>query len=381
MNEGLDLLPELSVAGALLQGGRGLGSIGQVVRLTLAISISWLAAVSLTHNELGIFAPITALMVVQTSPWSTLGTTLQRILGSGAAVLVSALWVNWVGLTWWSFTLAALVSLFAARALPWSVGGQLQIPIAVIFVMAIGPGSIAQDLWRVLDVVIGGVIGIAAVYIYPPRPKPEVFEAKLQLPRDAAIAVLESIGSESGRAPKVLVSDEIHEYITTSRALQPLMAEALAELGRLAESVQLNPRGVKIRGRLKSDALHLRKIGGLVIQIRGIAGAANLLYDRQLSPRLTPEALSEVIDLSVQMARLSLGAPGEPLGGVDEKVLSEVNQKLHARLRQTVDDFIGHSDAVSDALASVSLVGRFDNLRQQLMMFNGADPAGSLEDS
>lgn len=71
-------------------------------------------------------------------------------------------------------TLAALVSLFAARALPWSVGGQLQIPIAVIFVMAIGPGSIAQDLWRVLDVVIGGVIGIAAVYIYPPRPKPEV---------------------------------------------------------------------------------------------------------------------------------------------------------------------------------------------------------------
>lgn len=119
----------------------------------------------------------------------------------------------------------------------------------------------------------------------------------------------------------------------------------------------------------------------MVIQIRGIAGAANLLYDRQLSPRLTPEALSEVIDLSVQMARLSLGAPGEPLGGVDEKVLSEVNQKLHARLRQTVDDFIGHSDAVSDALASVSLVGRFDNLRQQLMMFNGADPAGSLEDS
>lgn len=80
MNEGLDLLPELSVSGALLQSSRGLGSIGQVVRLTLAISISWLAAVSLSHNELGIFAPITALMVVQTSPWSTLGTTLQRIM-------------------------------------------------------------------------------------------------------------------------------------------------------------------------------------------------------------------------------------------------------------------------------------------------------------
>ncbi|MSY97588.1 MAG: hypothetical protein F2701_02610, partial [Actinobacteria bacterium] len=257
-NHGLDLLPEMSISGVLLQGGRGLGSIGQVVRVALAISVSWLVAISLTHSQLGFFAPLTALLVVQTSPWSTLGVSLQRIIGSGAAVLVSALWVNWVGLTWWSFAIATLVSLLVARALPWSIGGQLQIPTAVIFVMAIGPNTFTQDLWRVLDVVIGGAIGIAAIYIYPPRPKPEIFEAKLKLPRDAAIALLEAIGSESGRAKAPLKNDEIHEYITASRALQPLMADALSELGRLAESVQFNPRGNKVRSRLDADALQLR---------------------------------------------------------------------------------------------------------------------------
>lgn len=380
-NHGLDLLPEMSISGVLLQGGRGLGSIGQVVRLTLAISVSWLVAISLTHSQLGFFAPLTALLVVQTSPWSTLGVSLQRIVGTGAAVLVSALWVNWVGLTWWSFAIAALVSLLVARALPWSIGGQLQIPTAVIFVMAIGPNTFTQDLWRVLDVVIGGVIGIAAIYIYPPRPKPEIFEAKLQLPRDAAIDLLEAIGNESGRAKAPLKNDEIHEYITASRALQPLMVNALSELGRLAESVQFNPRGSKVRSRLDADALQLRAMSGIVIQIRGIAGAANLLYDRDLQPSLTADELRKVTSLAAEMARVALGAKGEPLGGTNEQRLAEADHELHARLRLTADELVGHNEVVSDVLASVSLVGRLDNFRQQLMLFRSTDPSAEMEDS
>ncbi len=121
-NHWLDLLPEMSISGVLQQGGRGLGSIGQVVRVALAISVSWLVAISLTQSQLGFFAPLTALLVVQTSPWSTLGVSLQRIVGTGAAVLVSALWVNWVGLTWWSFAIAALVSLLIDLYQPLLIG-------------------------------------------------------------------------------------------------------------------------------------------------------------------------------------------------------------------------------------------------------------------
>ena len=51
-NHGLDLLPEMSISGVLLQEGRGLGSIGQVVRVALTISVSWLVAISLTHSQL-----------------------------------------------------------------------------------------------------------------------------------------------------------------------------------------------------------------------------------------------------------------------------------------------------------------------------------------
>ncbi len=346
-NDGLDVLPELSVSGALLQSGRGLGSNGQVVRLALAISVAWLIAISLTHSQLGIFAPLTALIVVQTSPWSTVGVSVQRILGTGAAVLVSALWVNSVGLSWWSFTIAILVSLLAARALPWSAAGQLQIP--------------------------------TAVYVYPPRPKPEIFEAKLQLPRDAAIAVLESIGLESGSATVPLESDELPKYITASRALQPLMAGARSELGRLVESVQFNPRGVKVRGRLKQDVVRLRQIGGIVIQIRGIAGSADLLYDRGSSPRLSVAELREIITLSSRMARVSLGAGGDAIGATDLQLLAQVDESLHALLRRTVDEFMSHNDTVSDALASVSLVGRFDNFRQQLMLFHNLGPATELD--
>jgi hypothetical protein len=145
--------------------------------------------------------------------------------------------------------------------------------------------------------------------------------------------------------------------------------------------VQFNPRGSKVRSRLDADALQLRAMGGIVIQIRGIAGAANLLYDRDLQPSLTADELRKVTALAAEMARVALGSKGEPLGGTNEQRLVEVDEELHALLRLTADELVGHNEVVSDVLASVSLVGRLDNFRQQLMLFQSTDSSVVMEDS
>jgi hypothetical protein len=118
-------------------------------------------------------------------------------------------------------------------------------------------------------------------------------------------------------------------------------------------------------------------MGGIVIQIRGIAGAANLLYDRDLQPSLTADELRKVTALAAEMARVALGSKGEPLGGTNEQRLVEVDEELHALLRLTADGLVGHNDV----LASVSLVGRLDNFRQQLMLFKSKDSSAEMEDS
>ena len=115
------------------------------VRIAIAVTVSWVVAAAVSQSEFALFAPITTLLVVQSSPWTTLGVSVQRILGTGLGVLVASVYVNLVGLTWWSFLIGVLAALLVARLLPWSIGGQLQIPVAVVFVLALGPGSVQQD--------------------------------------------------------------------------------------------------------------------------------------------------------------------------------------------------------------------------------------------
>ena len=107
----------------------------------------------------------------------------------------------------------------------------------------------------------------------------------------------------------------------------------------------------------------------MAIWIRGVGDSANLRYGRGSNPRLLVDELREITALSSQMARVAFGGPDNSIGGTDLQLLTPF------------DGFMSQNDTVSAALASVSLVGRFDNFRQQLMLFHDLGPASELEDA
>ncbi len=141
-----DLLPDLGIADVLQQRPVGIGSARHAVRIALAVTVSFIVATAVSREHLRALRPD------HDAAWScspprgrTLGVSVQRILGTGIGVLVASVWVNLVGLTWWSFLLGVLaVAPRSPGALPWSLGGQLQIPVAVVFVLALGPGSLGR---------------------------------------------------------------------------------------------------------------------------------------------------------------------------------------------------------------------------------------------
>jgi hypothetical protein len=367
-----DLIPDLDLSDVLRQRPIGLVSVRHVVRVTIAVTVSMVIATALSKSTLGIFAPITTLLVVQASPWSTLGVSVQRILGTGIGVLVASLWVNLVGLTWWSFLIGVLASLLVARALPWSLGGQMQIPVAVIFVLAIGPGSLDADLWRVVDVIIGGVVGLIAVFIYPPRPHPEVFEAALGGYRDGIVDTMTAVGSESGVAGSPMPPDDMHAYVITSRRLRNLSDQARADLVHLVEASHWNLRAGHARSGVEDRAVRLRRLNGIGLQVRGIVGAANRMYDRDGSePLVSADRLRELTDHQVRLMRVTLGVEGQPVRGVDRSEAERLDGELMQRLRAAaadIDALRGPTDALLPAMA---LLGRLDHVRLQLADFPG----------
>lgn len=365
-----DLLPDLDLAEIMRQRPLGLGSVPHVLRLTIAVTVSWAVAVALSHSTLGIFAPLTTLFVVQASAWTTVGMSIQRILGTGIGVLVASAWVNIAGLTWWSFALGVGVSLFIARLLPWSLGGQLQIPVAVVFVLSIGPGAITEDVWRVLDVLIGGVVGLLAVFLYPPKPRPTALDNSLRAYRDAIIETLVNVGRESGSRETPLVEGEPHDYLVPSRRLRDLADDARAELVRLVEGVQFNMRGRGLNDTVHGRAVQLRRLSGIGVQVRGIVGAANRIYDRpDVVPRLSGEEFGRLVDKVVALMHGVLGAPDEQLGGRDRDLAARLDSALEAELRRAAEIVVDNHAGVGGALASVSMLGRLDLVRIQLGEF------------
>ena len=373
-----ELVPDVALGDLLLQRPGGLGTWHHLVRIGLAVTVSWLVADYLSQSQFTLFAPITTLMVVQGSPWSTLSLSAQRVLGTGTGVLLASLWVNLLGTTWWSFLIAVMIALALARLLPWSLTGQLQIPLAVVFVLAMGAGSLQQDLWRVLDVIIGGAVGLAAVYIYPPRPRRGPFERASEQYRDAMIEVLQAVGSGSGTLGVVLPAGELHDYVQVSRGLRAKSDAARSALADLANSTAFNPRGGTAKAGLSRDAIRFRRLSAIGLQIRGVTGAANALYDRDVEPWLTPTQFATLVNDLTSLARLCLGSPGTPVCCTDIAAARLAADSLAEAINRRADELVAvHAKTVTEgqggALESIGMLARLDYIRGQLLALASMD--------
>ena len=369
-----DLFPDLDFAEAMQQRPAGIGSFSNVLRIAAAVTVSFALTSWLVPGANALFAPITALIVVQATPWRTIGVTLQRVAGAAIGVLLASLWVNLVGLTWWSMLIAVVVSLLVARQLKWSIGGQLQIPLAVVFVMTLGPGSIDHDIWRVLDVVIGGLIGMAFTVALPSRPSVAKLESSLRNFRQGIYDMLEAVARECGTRAEPLTRGEDHAFTVESRRMHSLSASARAQLVALVEGTHLNFRGRGIAGRLESDAWRLHRLAGIAVQARGLGGAANRLYDRaEITPALAPVEFASLLTALVDLMRVALGSDDDPVGNGDSDAVFAKSAELEEALADWATRISGEGRVASDGLASISLLGRIDHLRWQLVDY----PRGS----
>lgn len=368
-DDGRDVLPDLRFADVLQQRPDSFRSPWQILRIGVAVTVAWAVGYWVSPSNFGIFAPLTTLLVISTSPWSTFGLSIQRVLSTGIGVLAATLWVTLVGVTWWSVLVAMLVSLFVASRLPVSLGARFQIPTAVLFVFALGQVTWEQAGWRVLDVAIGGAIGILAIYLPPPKPRPERFEATLQDYRDAVIAVIDGIARELRETEGMLEPTELHHFIPMSRALRADAQDARESLTSLAEMAAFNPRGRAARALLDDDALRLRRLASIAVHVRGIAGVVNKGYDRPDSaPALSKDALADLLDALAALGRTALGDPGMPVRTQSPAEVADRSASLDTRLRETADALARHS--TGDVLESVSLLGRMGYVVGQFAGFD-----------
>ena len=207
------------------------------IRATAAAVLAFAVAERLSSQPGPLTAPLTALLVVQVTLYSTLTTGIRRVIAVVAGVLIAVGFSAVVGLTRWSLGLIILAALTVGQLI--QVGDFVN-EVAISAMLILGVGQLASQAWdRVLETLIGAGVGLMFNIVFaPPVWVDPAAESIVGLARRTR-GLLLSIGEElDSPVPVDQAAGRLHE----ARKLDQAVADVDAALRQAEDSLRLNPR-------------------------------------------------------------------------------------------------------------------------------------------
>lgn len=286
----------------------------QVAKSAVATIGAWLVAGALFPAHLPIFAAIAALLVVQPSLNQSVVKAIERTVGVVAGVVVASLLALAFGQATWVILVAIAAALAIAWLLRMTTGTSNQVAISAILVLGLGAATPGYAVDRVLETIIGAVIGfIVNLALVPPVALRPVHESVDALGGELA----DSLDRLAAALPERQTPAQLEELMVTVRLLRPMVVAADSALTAGAESLTLNPRGRRRRDELERLEATLRRFGPIVTQVIGMTRAFYDRYDDGLAEEPTVRAIAEQLRRAAhdvrRTRRRAHADPGEPV--------------------------------------------------------------------
>ncbi len=220
--------------------GRLRPTLTTVLRLTAAAVLSYLVTLWLTAGAVDLTGPLTALLVMQASAFSTMKTGAVRVGAVLTGVLVATLLSTAVGLTWWSLGAAIAASLLLAKVL--RLGDQaLETPISAMLILGVTNPDLAAEV-RILNTLIGAAVGVAFNLVLPPAMPTAPARHALSGVAEAAAAPLDAAADALVSGP--ISRTEVDAWIDRARAANRRVAVATESITGLKDSRRFNARAL-----------------------------------------------------------------------------------------------------------------------------------------
>ncbi|MFG6477023.1 aromatic acid exporter family protein [Microbacterium sp. P06] len=275
----------------------------QVAKSAIATIAAWLVAGALVPGPPPVFAAIAALLVVQPSLNQSLTRALERSVGVIAGVIVASALGIALGSSTWVILVTAAVALLVAWALKLTPGAANQVAISAILVLALGTATPLYAVDRVIETLIGALIGlIVNVLLVPPvvvAPAQERIEAL----GDELTAALGRLADalESPQTPASL-----EELLLQARLMRPMRDTAEAALSDATDSLALNPRGRRHRADLARLESLLEVFTPIMTQVIGMTRAAYDRYDPSIADEPTVRAIADQLRRAAHDVHLTI---------------------------------------------------------------------------
>ncbi|MFG2291959.1 aromatic acid exporter family protein [Streptomyces sp. NPDC048603] len=212
-------------------------AVVQALRSTTAAVLSYVVALRLSSEPVPLTAPLTALLVVQVTLYSTLTTGIRRMNSVVAGVLIAIGFSALVGLSWWSLGLLILASLVVGHL----VRVDEFVPeVAISAMLVLGVTQVADTAWdRILETLIGAAVGLLVNLVVAPPVWVGPAGAAITGLADRMSRLLTHLGEAPlGHTDVARAAERLHE----ARRLDNDIAHVDAALRQAEDSLRLNPR-------------------------------------------------------------------------------------------------------------------------------------------
>lgn len=314
------------------------------VQCAIAAGIALLVAEQFFHHQAAFFAPIAAIISLGLSEGKRLRRGFELVLGAAVGIGIGDTVISITGTGYWQVSLAVLAAILSATFIDRSVAVPMQAATTAVVVATIIPPGSSGAMDRMVDALIGGVIGLFVMAIVPNSP---LRTARREMSR--LIAKTSLVLDDVAAGMQARDGDAIYEALETARGTQTLVNAMLQSVDGGSEMVSLSPMYWSARRHSRSMKRVLVPADNLMRNARVLARRAEIMIEDEVEP--TDDLIDLIRTLSDELGRLAgLFATGGTRGTREEavKIPSIVRnlQRLAARTGVEAADGTGLSGSV-----------------------------------
>ena len=218
----------------------GLEVTVRTVRLTTAAVVAYLVALALYPHTQPLTGPLTALLVVQATLFSTLTMGLQRVVSVVSGVLVAVALSEVVGITWWSLGLVIALALVIGMLL--RLDEQLlEAPISAMLILGV-QGASGPATERIVETLVGAGVGVLFNVVFPPAVRSRTAGRAVEEVAQRAADLLAGAARELTERPS---QDQALGWLQGVKQLSHAVDAADRALVEFGHSRRQNPRAIR----------------------------------------------------------------------------------------------------------------------------------------
>lgn len=267
-----------------------------ILQCSVAAAIAWLVATEVFAHSRPFFAPMAVVICIGVGfGQQRLRRVVELVVGVSLGIGVGDLLILQIGAGWWQLALVLALAMTVSVLLGGGTLVTLQAGTSAILVVTLLPPGGTAGLDRMLDALIGGLLGIAAIAVMPGDPRDVLDRRVRDLLGELAAALTGAADAIAERDREVAqralrrargqrAGDDYRDALRTAReiaAISPLhrrQRHRIAEYARATEPIDLALRNSRVllrrtRSALTDDEVFPPALPGALRRIAGVATA------------------------------------------------------------------------------------------------------------